>query len=224
MSNSSSKKQSTLVEWAIKQQISYILGAQRASRQRLYRMVLVGSLGIPTYLVGAYKLSQTIGDNELYYSNSILSLLILSPFVVIVMYLMYISEHDAAYRYADYLNQALSSLKQDAQFKFWEEWVRDIKKTSSLKFEVNRSMAVDILVITYFLASTLFAAGAIVKILKNYTDYGNVGYVSILFYILIGFYVLWLCEKPNGRFHSIFAFRDRRSAGFAAEAPPGVQS
>lgn len=162
----------------------------------MYRMVLVGALGVPTYLIAAYRMSNIfIGQNNEYQSNSILFLLVMSPLVVIVFYFMYMSEHEAMYKYGRYLRYLFDKIDSE-NYYFWEQWVgRERLEKANYKFEIHRGFAVYLLIFVYYIVSILFGFGASLKICNNLGISTCWSYVVLVGYVVTGALVLVLSSQ-----------------------------
>lgn len=193
MSTLARKSDNSLERWAIKQQICYVMSVQKLSRQRLYRMLLIGSVGIPAYLISAYKLSGSLDkNNDAVLSSSILTMIVISPFIVSVFYLLYVSERDAGHKYGLYLRQQMRILApHNLDFVFWENWVESERQSNdNYRYDVQRSLAIIILMSFYYLISSIFGVAAFVKIMNEFGYFSAYLYMFSLLYAIYGWSII----------------------------------
>ncbi|MVX46305.1 hypothetical protein GQF56_14990 [Rhodobacter sphaeroides] len=94
-------------------------------------------------------------------------MIIASPLIVSAFYLLYVSERDAGHKYGRYLRQQFESIaQQESSFISWESWVEQERRANdNYRYDVQRSLAIFILIGTYYAIACVFGSSALIKML-----------------------------------------------------------
>lgn len=163
-----------LSEWAIKKQINFIEKRYESART-IHNRILIGIAALsPAILIALYKFGITYGisetDSGVKISTSISTISLLSPILVLSVFLLYFSEQIALYRTARYLDEQYKTLFA-TKIESWEEWLRKDRQKSKYKnvelYNNRKSTGAYLLFAFYYVITIAFSISSLGRIITD---------------------------------------------------------